>query len=68
MKYSISVMLSLSLILSSISTTIASTLPQPIRAEYFACKFDNGKGFDDLNKWVDEWNKWMDGCVINYRW
>ena len=60
MKYSISVMLSLCLILSSISSTIASTLPQPIRAEYFACKFDDGKGFDDLNKWVNEWNKWMD--------
>ena len=60
MHYSINIVFILGLFLSSITSIKAETLPKPIRAEYFACKFDDGKDFDDLNKWVDEWNKWMD--------
>jgi len=55
----------LSLSLSSITSINASTLPQPIRAEYFACKFDDGKDFNDLNTWIEKWNKWMDESKLN---
>ena len=65
MNYLINMILILSLSLSSITSINASTLPQPIRAEYFACKFDDGKDFNDLNTWIEKWNKWMDESKLN---
>ena len=65
MHYLINMILILSLSLSSITSINASTLPQPIRAEYFACKFDDGKDFNDLNTWIEKWNKWMDESKLN---
>ncbi len=65
MNYLINMILILSLSLSSITSIHASTLPQPIRAEYFACKFDDGKDFNDLNTWIEKWNKWMDESKLN---
>jgi len=65
MHYLINMILILSLSLSSITSINASTLPQPIRAEYFACKFDDGKDFNDLNEWIGKWNKWMDESKLN---
>ena len=65
MHYSINIVFILSLILSSIASIKAETLPKPIRAEYFACKFDDGKDFDDLNKWIGKWNKWMNDSELS---
>ena len=65
MHYSINIVFILSLFLSSITSIKAETLPQPIRAEYFACKCDDGKDFDDLNKWIGKWNKWMDDSELS---
>jgi hypothetical protein len=65
MHYSINIVFILSLFLSSITSIKAETLPKPIRAEYFACKFDEGKDFDDLNKWIGKWNKWMNDSELS---
>lgn len=65
MHYSINIVFILSLFLSSITSIKAETLPKPIRAEYFACKFDDGKDFDDLNKWIGKWNKWMNDSELS---
>ena len=65
MNHLINIILILSLSLSSIASINATTLPQPIRAEYFACKFDDGKDFSDLNKWIGKWNKWMDDSELS---
>jgi hypothetical protein len=65
MHYSINIVFILSLFLSSIASIKAETLPKPIRAEYFACKFDDGKDFDDLNKWIGKWNKWMNDSELS---
>ena len=65
MHYSINIVFILGLFLSSITSIKAETLPKPIRAEYFACKFDDGKDFDDLNKWIGKWNKWMNDSELS---
>jgi hypothetical protein len=65
MHYSINIVFILGLFLSSITSIKAETLPKPIRAEYFACKFDEGKDFDDLNKWIGKWNKWMNDSELS---
>ena len=65
MKYILSVIFSFGLILGSISAVNASNLPASVRAEYFACKFDDGKDFNDLYKWIEKWNKWMDDSDLN---
>ena len=65
MNYVINMILVLCLSLGPITSINASTLPQPIRAEYFACKFDDGKDFNDLNTWIEKWNKWMDESELN---
>ena len=65
MKYILSVIFSFGLILGSISTVNASNLPASVRAEYFACKFDDGKDFNDLYIRIEKWNKWMDDSDLN---
>ena len=61
MKYLLIVFLSI----FSFSNLYSKELPDSVSAEYFGCKFDEGKDLNDMNKWIAKWNKWMDSSDLN---